>query len=64
MLQRLIFGLAGLVIWGLVVLAIRAGWYTAQAGRISRKTQPGLFWTVMGLGAVFGGAFVAFGLFL
>jgi len=64
MFQRLLFACVGLVVWGLVAWAIKAGWYPARGERVYRKTQPRLFWAIMSLGAVFGGVFVRFGLLL
>ncbi len=64
MLQRLVFAAVGLFVWGLVAWATKAGWYPARGERVYRKTQPGVFWPIMTLGAVFGGVFVLFGLCL
>jgi hypothetical protein len=64
MLQRLLFGGAGLIVCALVGWGLRAGWYPARGQRIYRKTEPRAFWTVMILGAVFGGIFVLVGLLL
>jgi len=64
MFRHLLFIAVGLLVWGLVAWAIKAGWYPARGERIYRKTQPRVFWTIMTLGAVFGGVFVLFGLLL
>ena len=62
--MRVVFAGGGTLIFGLVLWAIRTGWYPSHGERISRTANPIAFWAVMATGAVMGLLFVSFGLFV
>ncbi len=53
-MMRLLFGVIGALICGLVVWAVRVGWYPSHGERISRTANPIAFWSIISVSALLG----------
>jgi hypothetical protein len=55
---RLLLGLGGVIVLGLVTWAIKVGRYPSRGDWVSKETQPITFWSVMTLSLIGGSVFV------